>query len=217
MLNEFKQQYLTFNLQDKKIIFITLFVASNLISNLLAVKVFNLGFFGLITDCGNLLFPLGYLLSDVVTEVYGEKTARRVILLGLGVNILMVLMTSLCCYMPYPSYWTGQSSFEFIFGFTPRIVLGGFLGYLVGQFVNANLMVRIKEWGKDKPLFYRTIGSTLGGEACDSIICCSIAYIGFLPNSVIISFIVIQYVFKVMWEVIMQPLTYKAVAWAKKE
>lgn len=215
----FKQtvkSYLTFSFYDKKIMFIALFVASNIISNLLAIKIFPLGFWGLETDCGNLLFPLGYLLSDVITEVYGEKSARRTILLGLFANILLVFMTSLTVLMPYPSYWTGQEAYAYMFGFTPRIVVGGFLGYLVGQFVNARLMVKIKEWTNSRYLILRTIGSTLGGELCDSVICSSIAYIGIVPNSTILLFILIQYVVKVLWEVIMQPLTFISIKWAKK-
>ena len=99
MINEIKP-YLKFSFHDKKVIFVTLFVVSNLISNLLAIKVFNLGFWGLTTDCGNLLFPLGYLMADVITEVYGERTARRVIFLGLFANILLIVATTLTVYMP---------------------------------------------------------------------------------------------------------------------
>ena len=129
----------------------------------------------------------------------------------------MVIFTNIAILAPYPSYWTGQGSFEYIFGFAPRIVLGGYCAYLVGQFTNAKVMVKIKEWfGEDKPLFIRTIGSTLIGEAFDCIIFCSIVYIGFLPNEVIIPFIILQYIVKVIWEILMQPVTYKAIAWARK-
>ena len=217
MINERIRPYLNFSFNDKKVIFVTLFVVSNLISNLLAIKVFNLGFWGLTTDCGNLLFPLGYLMADVITEVYGERTARRVILLGLFANILLIVATTLTVYMPYPSYWTGQEAYAYMFGFTPRIVFAGFIAYLVGQFVNARLMVLIKKWTNSKYLFMRTIGSTLVGELCDSCICSSIAYYGIVPNSGILLFILMQYVVKVTWEVVMQPLTYKSIAWARKD
>lgn len=215
--NKTIKEYFTFSFTDKKIIFIALFVASNLISNLLAIKIFPLGFWGLETDCGNLLFPLGYLLLDVITECYGEKSARRSILLGLLANILLVFATSLTVLMPYPAYWTGQEAYAYMFGFTPRIVIGGFLGYLVGQFVNAKLMVKIKEWTNSRYLILRTIGSTLGGELCDSVICSSIAYIGIVPNGSILLFIAVQYIVKVLWEVVMQPLTFICIKWAKKE
>ena len=119
--------------------------------------------------------------------------------------------------MPYPSYWTGQEAYAYMFGFTPRIVFAGFIAYLVGQFVNARLMVLIKKWTNSKYLFMRTIGSTLGGELCDSCICSSIAYYGIVPNSSILLFIFMQYVVKVTWEVVMQPLTYKSIAWARKD
>ena len=104
-----------------------------------------------------------------------------------------------------------------MFGFTPRIVFAGFIAYLVGQFVNARLMVKIKEWTNGNHLFMRTIGSTLGGELCDSVICSSIAYYGIVPNSAILLFIFMQYVVKVTWEVVMQPLTYRSIAWARKD
>ena len=215
-LNDRLKPYFEFSLSDKKVIFVSTFIASNLISNILATKVFSLGFWGLTTDCGNLLFPLGYLMADVITEVYGEREARRAIFYGLIANIALVVTTAIAIQLPYPSYWGGQDAFTFIFSFAPRIVIASFLGYLAGQYTNARLMVRIKE-KYPKHLFVRTIGSTLGGELADTLIFANLAFYGIVPNSEIIVFIVVQYVVKVLWEVIMQPLTYKSVDWAKKD
>lgn len=215
-MNEKKKSYYDFDISDKKSVFISTFIASTLISNLLATKIFSLGFWGLTTDCGNLLFPLGYLMADVITEIYGEKEARRTIIYGLLANVLLVLTTTIAIQLPYPSYWGGQQAFEFIFTFAPRIVLASFLGYLIGQFVNARLMVRIKE-KYPKHLFVRTIGSTLGGELADTLIFANLAFYGIVPTSELLVFIIVQYVVKVLWEVIMQPITYKSVAWAKKD
>ena len=129
---------------DKKTLIITSFIASIIISNLLTVKICDTGIFGIVVDCGTLLFPLSYLLSDVVTEVYGENTAKRTIYLGFFFNLILVIFTTLSVLAPYPSYWTGQEHYAYVFSFAPRILLGSVLAYLFGQYTNMKLMVKIK-------------------------------------------------------------------------
>ena len=202
---------------DKKTLIITSFVAAILISNLLTVKLCDTGVFGIVVDCGTLLFPLTYLLSDVVTEAYGERTAKRTIYLGFLFNLLLVIFTQLSVMAPYPAYFDGQGAYAYVFSFAPRILAGSLLAYLCGQYVNMKLMIWIKEWTQGKHLFLRTIGSSIGGEWIDSLIFVTIVFYGTMPLSALCSVFVIQYVIKVLWEVVMQPLTYSAIKWAKKE
>lgn len=208
---------LNLNYFDKKTLIITSFIASIIISNLLTVKVCDTHILGIVVDCGTLLFPLSYLLSDVITEVYGETTAKRTIYLGFFFNLILVIFTTLSVLAPYPSYWTGQEHYAYVFSFAPRILLGSVLAYLCGQYTNMKLMVKIKEWTEGKHLFVRTIGSTIGGEWLDSIIFVTIVFYGTMPLPALFSIFIIQYSIKVLWEVVMQPLTYYSIKWAKKE
>ena len=215
MIEEIRN-YFGFSYNDKKIIFITLFVVSDLISNILAIKIFDLGFWGLSAQCATLLFPLGYLMSDVITEVYGSRTANKTIILGLFCNLMMLVFSSLAIIMPYPDYWTGQEAFEYIFGTVPRIVVASYLAYLIGQFTNVRLMVLIKKWTNGKYLFVRTIGSTIGGEFFDSAIFCTIGFWGTVPYNNFLSLLLTSYCIKVIWECVLQPITYKSIDWAKE-
>ena len=199
---------------DKKIIIITFFVVGDLLSNILATKLFNVGFFGLVLDCGTLLFPLCYLLGDVITECYGEQTLIRTVILTTSANLLMVFITLLSTILPYPNYWTGQFAFEFIFNYTPRFVVLGLIAYFIGQWFNARLMTVLKE-KYPKHLFVRTIGSTIGGEFIDTVII-TFAYIGMMPLIEIIPYMLLMYAIKVLWEVVLQPITYTAVAYIQE-
>lgn len=196
-------------MNDKKIIIITLFVVGDLLSNILATKIFNVGLFGLVLDCGTLLFPLCYLLGDVITECYGKKSLMKTVALTTASNLLMVGITLLATALPYPSYWEGQFAFEFIFSYTPRFVVLGLIAYIVGQWVNAHLMVKLKE-RYPKHLFVRTIGSTIGGEFIDTVII-TFAYIGMMPLNEIIPYLLLMYFIKVLWEVVLQPVTYACI------
>lgn len=200
---------------DKKIIIITLFVVADLLSNILATKIFNLGIFGLVMDCGTLLFPLCYLLGDVITECYGKNSLMKTVIFTVAVNLMMVALTILATALPYPSYWEGQGAFEFIFTYTPRFVFLGLIAYIVGQYVNAHIMVKLKET-HPKHLFVRTIGSTIGGELVDTAII-TLAYIGMMPLTEIIPYLLLMYVIKVLWEVVLQPLTYTCINYINKD
>jgi len=210
----FKKQEWNINHNDKKIIIITLFVVGDLLSNILATKIFNLGLFGLVMDCGTLLFPLCYLLGDVITECYGKESLMKTVYLTSAANLLMVGITTLATILPYPLYWQGQPAFEFIFSYTPRFVFLGLIAYIIGQWVNAHLMVKIKE-KYPKHLFVRTIGSTIGGEFVDTLII-TFAYIGMMPLSEIVPYLLMMYLIKVGWEVILQPLTYTLIKHVKQ-
>ena len=209
-----KDLKLTFN--DKKIMLIAIFAVAGVLSDLLATKVCTWGLFSI--ECGCILFPVCYLVADVITECFGEKTMLKTALLGMSTKIMMVICGLLCILMPYdPVTFTAQPHLAYVFGFVPRIVLASLCGYIAGQFVNARLMTVIGNLTEGKHLFLRTIGSTIGGELVDTILFIGIAFVGTMPTIYLLGFILTQYVMKVLIETVLQPLTYKVVEWCRND
>lgn len=195
-------------------IIIALFVLCLLISNLAATKLVSVG--PLILDGGAVLFPLTYILGDVLTEVYGYKYARRAIWLGFIGMIIAVTCFTIVSHLPYPEEYTSQSSYEAVLGFFPRIVAASLVAYLVGQFVNSYVLARLKvKTGGDK-LWLRLIGSTFFGEFFDTIIFAFIAFGGILTGGDMLLFILVGWLFKTGVEILLLPLTYRIVATLKR-
>jgi uncharacterized integral membrane protein (TIGR00697 family) len=192
-----------------------LFVAVLLISNIASTKIAKVGFMSL--DGGTLLFPLSYIFNDVLTEVYGYSRSRKVIWLGFMSAIIMVITFSIVGMLPSDPQWGNQSAYKTILGQAPRIVLASLTAYLVGEFANSYILAKMKILTKGKWLWTRTIGSTLVGESVDSIIFILIAFAGVLPNSLLLSLIVFNYVFKTAVEVILTPVTYAVVNFLKRK
>lgn len=206
---------LRLSFDQKKIILITIFAVAGVLSDLLATKVCSWGFFSI--ECGCILFPVCYLVADVITEVFGEKTMIKTALLGMSMKVMMVICGLLCIMMPFdPTTFTAQAHLAYVFGFVPRITFASLCGYFVGQFVNARLMTIIGNYTNGEHLFLRTIGSTIGGELVDTILFIGIAFVGTMPPLYLLGFIMTQYVMKVLIETVLQPITYKAVSWCKK-
>lgn len=205
---------LKLNFTQKKIILIAIFAVAGVLSDLLATKVCTWGYFSI--ECGCILFPVCYLVADVITEVHGEKTMIKTAFLGMSMKVMMVVCGLLCIMMPFdPSTFAGQAHLEYVFGFVPRIVLASLCGYIVGQFVNARIMTIVGNYTGGKYLFLRTVGSTIGGELVDTILFIGIAFVGTMPALNLLGFILTQYVMKVLIETVLQPVTYKAVDWCK--
>lgn len=191
-----------------------LFVALLLISNIAATKITALGFgpLYLVFDGGALLFPLTYVLGDVLAEVYGFARARRVVLLGFLTSLLAAFSFWLVQIAPEGPGYTNQAAFEAVLGFVPRIVAASIIGYLVGQLVNALVLVRIRQrWGANH-LWARLIGSTLVGEAVDTVLFCTIAFAGVIPGNDFLNYVITGYFYKVAIEVFLLPLTYRAIS-----
>ncbi len=200
-----------------------LFVSFLLLSNIAATKLIGLdvGPFHLIFDGGAILFPLTYILGDMLSEVYGFKSARRVIVLGFVVQLIASFAFWLAVTAPAAADYTDQDAFAAVLGVVPRFVAASMLGYLVGQLLNAYVLVKIKKrWG-EKQLWARLIGSTLVGEAADTVVFCAVAWGGLvlageMPLGTIINLGVVGFVYKVAVEVIFLPVTYGVVGWVKK-
>ncbi len=187
----------------------SLFVAVLLISNVASSKVLSLGPFTF--DGGTILFPASYIFGDILTEVYGYRKSRRVIWIGFFAALLMSLTFIVVGALPPAGDWDGQAAWDRILGLTPRIVLASLLAYWAGEFANAYVLARMKVASGGRLLWTRTIGSTLVGEGLDTLIFCTAAFAGTMPNSLLWAIIVSNYLFKVGVEVIFTPVTYLVV------
>ncbi len=196
-------------------VIMALFVAVLLISNLASTKILSLWLFTF--DGGTILFPLSYIFGDILTEVYGYQRSRKVIWTGFGAALLMSLVLWVVQELPPAADWPNQQAFESLLGFVPRIVLASLVAYFAGAFSNAYLMSKLKLMTQGKYLWVRTIGSTLIGEGIDTVIFCLIAFYGILPNEILVSIIISNYIFKSGVEIMFTPLTYRLVGFLKKQ
>lgn len=190
------------------------FVAVLTISNIASTKFVSIG--PLSFDGGTLLFPIAYILGDVVTEVYGYQRARRVIWMGFGATALMAATLALVGALPPAEGWDHQAAYRAILGATPRIVLGSLVAYWAGSFANAWLMAKLKVATKGRLLWLRTISSTLLGEGVDTLLFVLIAFWGTLPPSLVWTVILSNYTFKCVLEIAVTPLTYQVVNGIKR-
>ncbi len=190
------------------------FVGLLLISNIGAVKLIAFG--PIITDGGAFLFPLVYVVGDVLSEVYGFRAARRAILLGFAMSLLAVVTFWLVQISPPAEAWGNQESFEAILGFLPRIVLASLAGYLVGQLLNSYVLVWIKERTQEKALWLRLLGSTAIGELADTVVFCTIAFFGIITGTEFLVYVAVGFAYKVLVEVILLPVTYLVIDAVKR-
>jgi len=184
------------------VINITLLLTSNIITTKL-ISICNVVF-----TAADLLFPITYILNDVFVEVYGYKKAKFTILIGFLSNLMMVLIFYLTIIMPYPSYWHNQEAFTKILNFTPRILIASFMAYLIGNFLNAKIMDKMKNNNKENKLYKRTILSTVIAELFDTIVFTFIAFIGTLNNIQLLNLTINTYILKVLVEILFTPITY---------
>ncbi len=194
----------------------TLFVAVFLISNITATKGVEIG--PLVTDGAFFLFPLAYILGDVLAECYGFKATRRAIFTGFGVTILAVISFYIAIWLPPASFWDGQEAFSSVLGLVPQIVLASLAGYVVGQLLNATVLVAIKKRTGEKTLWARLIGSTIVGEFGDTLLFCAIAapVIGIVTTGDFLNYVIVGFLWKTLLEVVLLPVTYTVIAWVKR-
>ena len=189
-----------------------LFVTSYLVSNIMAVKVISL--FGLFYfDAGTIVFPFAYMLGDVLTEIWGYRTARKVIWLTFTCNIIMVVCTQIGVWLPSPDYLNETANaYNHIFSYVPRIVVASLTGFLLGELSNAWLMEKIKKITGNRRLWVRTIGSSAVAYLFDSLPFVLIAFLGVVSTHDLLMMIAFQYGAKLLIEAIFgTPLAYAAV------
>jgi uncharacterized integral membrane protein (TIGR00697 family) len=195
-------------------VIVALFVGLLLISNIGATKLISFG--PLITDGGAFLFPLTYIIGDILSEVYGFRAARRVILLGFAMSVLAALTFFVVQISPPAEGYENQAAFEAVLGFVPRIVLASICGYLVGQLLNSFVLVKIKERTKERKLWLRLIGSTVVGEFADTFVFCTIAFYGVITGAEFWNYVLVGYLYKTLLEVVLLPITYPTIRWVKR-
>ena len=197
------------------VITVALFVTCLITANITAVKLVNL--FGRPLPAAILIFPLSYIIGDVLTEVYGYRQARRVIWLGFFCNFITVVAIWLGQLLPAASFWDGQEAYERILGYAPRLLLASFLAYLMGEFANSFVLAKMKIATSGRWLWLRTIASTLVGQGLDSLVFITLAFVGTVPLTVLLLTIVSQWLAKSIYEAAATPLTYAVVNFLKRK
>ena len=198
--------------------FVTVYLCSNLIGPAKAASL-DLPLLGQVTfGAGVLFFPISYVFGDILTEVYGYARARRVIWTGFAAMLFASLMAFVVVSLPPAAGWNNQAAYEIAFGSTWRIVAASLVAYCVGEFVNSFLLAKLKLLTEGKHLWMRTIGSTVFGEGVDSLLFYPLAFwnSGLIPNELIPSLMLSQWIAKTAVEVLFTPLTYKIVGFLKR-
>lgn len=165
---------------------------------------------------GILFFPIAYVIGDILTEVYGYARARRCIWAGTGALLFMALMSWVVVALPPAAEWTGQAAYEAVFGQVPRIVLASIIAFWAGEFVNSLVLAKMKLATKGRHLWSRTIGSTMAGQAVDSLIFYPLAFWGVWDGETLVKVLLTQWALKVGWEAALTPATYAAVGFLKR-
>jgi len=196
------------------VVLVALFITCLITANIIAVKLISI--FGLVLPAAIIIFPISYILGDVLTEVYGYRQARRVIWLGFFCNLILVVAIWLGQLLPAASFWDGQTAYERILGYTPRILAASFLAYLLGEFSNSFVLAKMKIATNGRWLWTRTIGSTLVGQGLDSLVFITLAFVGTIPLAALVSAILTQWLGKSVYEAAVTPLTYKVVNFLKR-
>jgi hypothetical protein len=195
-----------------------LFVTSLIVSNIIAVKLISVG--GLVLPAAVILFPIAYIIGDILTEVYGFARARQVIWTGFFCNLIAVVAIWIAGRLTPPPFWAigvfdtpeaAQQAYQAILGFTSRLLLASFLAYLVGEFLNSIVLAKLKVRTEGRFLWLRTITSTVVGQGADSAVFITIAFWGVFPAFAIGQAILSQWFFKVAFEALATPLTYLVV------
>jgi uncharacterized integral membrane protein (TIGR00697 family) len=197
-----------------------IFVATLIAANIISVKLIAIGDW--FVPAGVVVFPLSYIVGDVLTEVYGFRSARRVIWLGFLCNLVVVAAIWVAGMWPAAPFWPDQGKWDAILGFTPRLLAASFIAYLIGEFVNSFVLARMKVATQGRWLWSRTIGSTLVGEGLDSLVFITLVFgdlpgLPGVPGFDLPKAILTQWLIKVAYEILATPLTYLVVGYLKRK
>jgi queuosine precursor transporter len=200
-------------LSPRFVVVAAFFVTALVVANIIAVKLVEIS--GRVFPAGLVIFPLSYLLGDVLTEVYGIRAARRMIWLGFACNLVAIGAIQAAIHLPAAGFWEeNEGAYEQILGTTWRLFLASLAAYIVGELANAYVLAAMKTATRGRFLWTRTIGSTIVGEGLDSAIFVTIAFAG--TGAALVNPIVTTWLIKVGWETIATPLTYGIVGYLKR-
>ena len=183
-------------------------------ANLLETKVIQVG--SLTVTAGLLVFPISYIINDCIAEVWGFKKARLIIWSGFAMNFFVVALGLIAVAIPAAPFWEGEEHFDFVFGMAPRIVAASVMAFLVGSFLNAYVMSKMKVASQGRNFSARAIWSTVVGETADSLIFFPVAFGGIIAWKELLIMMGIQIVLKSMYEVMILPVTIRVVKAIKK-
>ena len=218
--NEFDCSQLKGYLEEKKrvsvlfMLFGTLFCVCLITANVLETKQLSFGPVNL--TAGIIVFPVSYIINDVVCEVWGYSRTRMLIWMGFAMNFFFVVMGAIADWIPGADYWDGDAGFHQIFGLAPRIALASFIAFICGSFTNAYVMSRMKLSSGGKNFSARAILSTVFGEGVDSIIFFPLALGGVIPWEEMPSLMISQVTLKTVYEIVVLPVTIRVVEFTKK-
>ncbi len=182
------------------------FISCILISNVVASRTFEL--FGFQLPSSTILFPISFILGDVLTELYGFKNSLKVFLLGFICNIFMVVTFTIINILPIPETLQSAEAFKTVLSYTPRVLIGSLTGFLLGNIVNSSLMILFKKLTKQRFLWIRTILSTIVGEIIDTFCFIFIAFVGILPLKTMLLSVFITSLVKIVYEIMFTPIVY---------
>jgi len=192
----------------------TAFVVILLVSNLVAQKICMIGPFAL--SGAIILFPITYIFGDVFTEVYGFAASRRAIWFGFFGTALLYAIGAIIIALPAAPGWKNQQAFATVFGFIPRILAASLVAFWAGEFANSYTMARLKLFTKGRKLWTRTIGSTVVGQAVDTVLVITLTFAGVVDARTILNIIITGYLLKCAYEIIATPITYIVINWLKR-
>ncbi|WP_321436674.1 queuosine precursor transporter [uncultured Bacteroides sp.] len=190
-----------------------LFSMCLVLSNILAVKQFQV--LGLPSTAGLIIFPISYVINDCITEVWGFRKARLIIWIAFAVNFLAILLFQISVALPPASHWMMQDSYAAVLAQTPRIAFASLLAFLVGSFLNAYVMSRMKIMHHGKKFGQRAIASTVLGELADTFVFTTVGFLFVIPLNVVLQIIVVETIAKIAFEILVLPITRRVVNYVK--
>lgn len=191
-----------------------LFSMCLVLSNILAVKQFEI--LGFPSTAGLIIFPISYVINDCITEVWGFRKARLIIWIAFAINFLAILLFQVSVDLPPAAHWGMQNSYASVLAQTPRIALASLLAFLVGSFLNAFVMSKMKILHKGKKFGQRAVASTIVGELADTFVFTTIGFLFVIPLNVVIQIIVVETVAKTLFEILVLPVTRRVVDFVKQ-
>lgn len=183
-------------------------------ANLLETKVVQLG--PIAVTAGLIVFPVSYIINDCIAEVWGFRKARLIIWMGFLMNFFVVVLGQIAIAIPAATFWEGEEAFDFVFGMAPRIAAASLTAFLVGSFINAYVMSRMKVASQGRHFSARAILSTVAGESADSLIFFPLAFGGLMPVNELMKMMVVQVVLKTAYEIVILPVTIRVVNYIKR-
>lgn len=183
-------------------------------ANLLETKVVQLG--PIAVTAGLIVFPVSYIINDCIAEVWGFRKARLIIWMGFLMNFFVVALGQIAIAIPAAPFWEGEEAFDFVFGMAPRISAASLTAFLVGSFINAYVMSRMKVASQGRHFSARAILSTVAGESADSLIFFPLAFGGLMPVNELMKMMVVQVVLKTAYEIVILPVTIRVVNYIKR-